>query len=217
MGEKGKTVPLKEAADQVGVAVARLALMHLAFAKILVEKLGRKKGKEAVIKAMMEYGRLAGERSKAGRQDLPFYGFHEKYLYKDVEFVDTRERPADKEFDLSRYRVHGCLLSKIFLEYGEKELGSLYCYVDCAKSMAADPAKKLMHTACEVVGDHCCAFQLVETTVKERKDFAAQNVRWKEVDPILIQGSGMKKVRAKVTKPRLAKKPARGASGRGRR
>ncbi len=195
MAKREKTVPLKEAAEQVGVVVVRLALMHLAFSKILVEKLGKKKGKEAIIKAMMEYGRLAGERSKAGRQDLPFYGFHEKYSYDDREFIDTREKPAGKEFDLSRYRVHGCMLANIFLEYGAKELGCLYCYVDSAKSMAADPKKKLIHTACEVVGDNCCAFNLVETTARERKDFRAQNTRWRKVDPILIQRGGTPKRR----------------------
>ena len=95
----------------------------------------------------------------------------------------------------SRYRVHGCVLAETFLEHGEKELGCLYCYVDSAKSMAADPSKKLMHTACEVTGDRFCAFGLVPTTEKERKDFQEKNVEWKEVDPILIKGSRMDKDR----------------------
>jgi hypothetical protein len=140
---------------------------------------------------------MVGEKNKAGRQDLPFYGFHDKYTYGDNEFLDTREKAdiAGKDFDYSRYRVHGCVLARTFLEYGEKELGCLYCYVDSAKSMAADPNKKLMHTACEVVGDQFCAFGLIPTTEKERKEFQEKNVDWKEVDPILVKGSRMDKDR----------------------
>jgi hypothetical protein len=191
MDEKEKKVPLHEAMEQVRVIGRRLALMHLAFSKMFIEELGEYKGKKAIIKAVMEYGRMVGESSKAGHQDLPFYGIHEKYTYDDKEFLDTREQAniAGKDFDFSRYRVHGCVLAKTFLEHNEKELGCLYCYVDSAKSMATDPSKKLMHTTCEMVGDGFCAFDLVPTTEKERKDFEGKNVDWKEVDPILIKGS----------------------------
>ena len=195
MSEKEKMVPLHEAIDQVRITGRRLALMHLAFSKILIEELGQDKGKKAIVKAMMEYGQMVGETNKAGHQDLPFYGLHEKYTYGDKEFLDTREMAniAGKDFDLSRYRYHGCVLAKTFLERNEKELGCLYCYVDSAKSMAADPGKKLMHTACAVVGDGFCTFGLVPTTEKERKDFEDKNVEWREVDPILVKGSKMDK------------------------
>ena len=197
MDEKGKMVPLHEAMEQVRVTGRRLALMHIAFSRVLIEELGEDKGKKAIIKAMMEYGRIVGETNKAGQQDLPFYGFHEKYTYGDQEFLDTREKAniAGKDFEFSRYVVHGCVLAKTFLEQNEKELGCLYCYVDSAKSMAADPSQKLIHKACEVVGDGFCAFDLVPTTEKERKDFEDKNVGWKEVDPILIKGSKMDKDR----------------------
>jgi hypothetical protein len=197
MKKKEKMVPLREAMEQVRVTGRRLGLVHLAFSRILVEELGEEKGKKAIVRAMMEYGRMVGEKNKAGDQDLPFYGFHDKYTYGDKEFLDTREKAgiAGKEFDYSQYRVHGCVLAETFLEYGEKELGCLYCYVDSAKTMAADPGKKLMHTACEVAGDRFCAFDLVPTTDKERKDFKEKNVEWKEVDPILIKGSRMDKDR----------------------
>ncbi len=195
MSEKEKSVPLKEAIEQVKVIGIRLALMHLSYSKTLVEELGEEKGKEAIIKTMMEYGKMVGARNKAGRQDLPFYGIHEKYTYEDKEFVDTREKPmaAGENFDFSRYRVEGCILAKTFQEYGEKELGCLYCYVDSAKSMATDPNQKLMHTACEVLEDNCCTFDLIPTTKKEQNDFESKNVEWKEVDQILVKGSGIEK------------------------
>ena len=194
MNDKDKTVPLREAMEQVGVVGARLALMHLAYARILVGELGEVKGKEAVVRAMMEYGRLVGERNKSGKQDLPYYGFHDKYIYKDESFVDMREKPAPgEEMDLSQYKVEGCILSKVFRELGEKELGCLYCYVDAAKSMAADSGQKLIHTACEVLDDGYCGFNVLPTTDKERRDFEEMNIEWKETDPILDRGSGLKK------------------------
>jgi hypothetical protein len=190
-----KRVPLREAMEQVRITGKRIALMHLAFSRILVEELGEEKGKKSIIRAMMDYGRMVGEANKAGQQDLPFYGFHDKYTYGEKEFRDTREKEniAGNDFDFSRYRVYGCVLADTFLEHDEKELGCLYCYVDSAKSMAVDPGKKLIHTACEVVGDGFCAFDLVPTTERERNRFQDKNVDWKEVDPILIKGSKMDK------------------------
>ena len=62
------------------------------------------------------------------------------------------------------------MLAKIFRELGEEELGRLYCYVDSAKSMATDPSHKLIHTACEPLGDDCCAFDLVSTSEKKNSN-----------------------------------------------
>jgi len=185
MSDSDKKVPLEEAMEQVRIVGTRLALMHLAYARVLVEEHGREKGKDVIIKAMMEYGKLVGQRQKAGKQDLPWYGFHDKYVYQDEAFVDTREQ-SSKDFDFSLYRVFGCILAKTFLEYGEPELGALYCYVDAAKSMAADPSAKLIHTACEVRGDGFCTFDYLPTTEEERVDFQEKNPRWKNVDTILL-------------------------------
>ena len=187
MTGKEAVVTLKDAIEQVETAVTRIALIHLGFAKTLVEELGEEKGKELIIKSMMEYGKLVGIQTGKGRQDLPHYGLHDKYLYDDHEFIDTRKGPVprDKNFDFNRYRVYGCMLSKIFRELGEEELGRLYCYVDSAKSMAVDPSRKLIHTACEPLGDDCCRFDMVPTTEKEREDFKNKRVDWKAVDPIL--------------------------------
>jgi hypothetical protein len=187
MTDSEEVVPLTDAIEQVKAAVARIALIHLGYAKTLVEELGEKKGKELIIKSMIEYGKLVGENVRKGGQDLPFYGLHDKYTYEDHEFFDTRKCPVarGKDFDFSRYRVIGCMLAKVFRELGEEELGRLYCYVDSAKSMATDPSRKLIHTACEPLGDDCCAFDMVSTSEKERKDFENKTENWREVDPIL--------------------------------
>jgi hypothetical protein len=185
MSDSDKKVPLEEAMEQVRIVGTRLALMHLAYARVLVEEHGKGKGKDLIIKAMMAYGKLVGERKKAGQQDLPWYGFHDKYVYRDDAFVDTRDQPS-KDFDFAAYKVFGCILAKTFLEYGEPELGALYCYVDAAKSMAADPSSKLIHKACEVCGDEFCSFDSVPTTEEERGDFEEQKPEWKKVDTILL-------------------------------
>ena len=194
MPDKDKMVSLEEAAAQVKVVAVRLGLMHLAFARTLVEELGEEKGKNVVLKAIMEYGRLVGERNRAGKQDLPFYGLHEKYSHCNRDYVDAREVPKGKDgkTDYSDFKAHDCVLAQVFLEYDEPELGSLYCFVDAAKSMAADPHDKLIHTACQVCGDDHCAFETIPATEEERKDFENKDLRWQEVDPILVKGSGMK-------------------------
>ncbi len=170
--KKEDYVPKAEAVHEVEVAVTRLALMHLAFSKTLVKELGKEKGKELIIKSILEYGRSIGERTKRGLADLPKYGVHGGY--KDG-------------------KVYDCVLSKIFHEYGELELGCLYCYVDPAKAMGADPSVKFIHTTCAACGDDYCTFERVPTTEKERKDFRNISTDWKHVDPRIAEGTGVKR------------------------
>jgi L-2-amino-thiazoline-4-carboxylic acid hydrolase len=195
MADKEELIPLKDAIQQVKTAATRLALIHLGFSKTLVEELGEKKAKKLIIKSMVKYGKLIGEEIRKGRQDLPYYGVHEKYLYDDHEYVDTRKCPLpnDEDFDFKRFKINGCMLTKIFRELGEEELGSLYCFVDSAKSMGSDPNQKLTHTACELLGDDCCSFEMTSTTEKEREDFKHNNEEWKETDPILAKRHGIEK------------------------
>jgi len=168
MSRKEEFVPLQDAVQQVKVAVSRLALMHLSFSKILVGELGEEKGKDLIIKSIVEYGRRVGERTKRGLQDLPKYG--------------VTEKSEDG-------RAYNCVLGRIFQEYGEEELGCLYCYVDAAKSMAVDANRKLIHKTSMACGDDHCTFEWVSTTEKEREDFKNNASDWKYVDPRLVEGS----------------------------
>ncbi len=187
------TVPLDEAAAQVRLMAERLALMHLAYARTLIEELGDEKGKALILKAVMEYGRLVGERNRAGKQDLPYYGLHDGYRYQSKTGLDVREIESEMSggTDWEAFKVYGCVLSKIFKDYGEPELGALYCFVDAAKSMAADPGHKLIHTACELCGDDHCAFDKLPTSEDERSLFQQKDTRWKDIDPLLVKASGM--------------------------
>jgi hypothetical protein len=158
-----KMVPLKEAEHEVKVVTQRLALLHLAYAKTLVKEFGWKQGKLLVLKAMKEYGLRVADRTQRGFQSLPKYGFWE-----------TRE---------GKPRL--CELGKLIQEYDEGDIGSLYCLIDPAKTMAMNPHEKLIHTKCLPLGDDRCEFVTVPTTEKDRADFFAENNDWSHVDPRL--------------------------------
>ncbi|MHA2272190.1 MAG: L-2-amino-thiazoline-4-carboxylic acid hydrolase [Candidatus Hodarchaeales archaeon] len=172
MSHPQERVSLAEAEGEVEVAVTRLALLHLSFAKILIDEFGEDRGEELVIKSIMEYGKRIAERISEGKPDLPKWGVHSGGVSQDAE---------------GRFIVRGCNLAKVFSEYNELELGRLYCYIDAAKSMAADATEKLIHTTCEACGDSCCTFDIVPTSEEERKHFLDRNSDWKYVDPRLVQ------------------------------
>jgi hypothetical protein len=161
---KEEMVPLSEAENEVKVVTQRLALLHLAYAKTLVEEFGWEKGKLLILKAIKEYGVRVADRTRRGYQSLPKYGFWER-------------REGKPQL---------CELGKIVLEYGELDIGSLYCLIDPAKTMADNPEEKMIHTKCLTVGDDHCEFASVPTTQKEREDFA-ENRDWAHVDPRLAE------------------------------
>jgi hypothetical protein len=172
MNEKEKMVLLEEAKKEVGVAITRLALMHLSYSKTLIEELGDKRGEEIIIRSILEYGRRIAEIVKQGGQDLPSYGVYSGEAYQD---------------DKGRYNVKGCNLAKIFQKNDELNLGRYYCYVDPAKSMASDLGKKLIHTSCEARGDGRCTLEFLTTTKEDRDSFSSNDInRWKYSDPYLV-------------------------------
>ena len=170
-------VTLEEAKEQVGIALTRAALLHLAFSRTLVEEFGEQKGKELVLQAIMEYGRRVGERVKLGLPDTPKYGIFR---------TETPGGSGDKWF--RNFKAYDCVFARTFKEYGELDLGYLYCYVDAAKTMAADPKQKLIHRDCAAAGDDFCTFDVLPTTEQERSDFSSKSNDWKHVDPRLTEG-----------------------------
>ena len=73
-----KMVSLSEAMNEVKVVTQRLALLHLAFGRVLVDEFGWEKGKQLIMDAIKEYARRVAERTAAGHQSLPKYGFWEE-------------------------------------------------------------------------------------------------------------------------------------------
>lgn len=161
MGEQ-QTVPLSEAERQVKIVVQRLALMHLAYARTLVDRLGWPQARQLILDSIRRYGQAVAARTAQGHQSLPDYGFWQR-----------REGKPPL-----------CELGQVVLEMGEPELGSMYCLVDPAKTMAADPARKMIHTRCMILGHDECEFATVAATEAERRDFAGDH-DWAHIDPLI--------------------------------
>ncbi len=157
-----QTVSLSEAERQVKIVVQRLALMHLAYARTLVDRLGWPQARQIILDSIKRYGQMVAARTAQGHQGLPDYGFWE-------------EREG---------RPRLCELGKVMLELGEAELGSMYCLVDPAKTMAADPGRKMIHTRCMILGHDECEFDTVATTEAEAGDFARDR-DWAYLDPLI--------------------------------
>jgi len=68
-----------------------------------------------------------------------------------------------------RSRTHNCAIAEIWNEYGETELGGLYCLVDPAKMQAYDPHWTMVHIKKVTEGDDYCeiATRPVESTAGE--------------------------------------------------
>ena len=184
MGENEKMVPLTEAKRQVEVTSERLALIHLAFARTLVDELGEEQGKKLILKAIKDYGRRVGESARqrviaqgleplpenyAKAADLPRYGMHQ----------GTEKVVVEGE---SRSRAYGCVMGKVWMDQGEPELGRLYCYVDAAKYMAYNPDFKMVHEKALPDGDDYCELCVRPTSEKERRDFANDDADWSYID-----------------------------------
>ena len=76
-------ISLKDAKEEVKVAITRLALMHLSFSKIIVEEFGKEKGKELILKAIVEY---EGREFDVSALELCDYGTKADYeAFADAE------------------------------------------------------------------------------------------------------------------------------------
>jgi len=155
-------VPLAEAENEVKVVTQRLALLHLAFSRTIVDNLGWDAGKQLILDSIKQYGEYVAERTKQGHQGLPKYGFWE----------NREDKPPL------------CELGKIMLELGEPELGAMYCLIDPAKTMAADPNKKMIHTRCMILGHDECQFDTIPTSDEEKESFK-KGMDWSFVDPVI--------------------------------
>jgi hypothetical protein len=162
-------VPLKQAENEVKVVTIRLALLHLAYSKTLVEEYGWDRGKQLILDSIKRYGEYVAERTRRGYQSLPKYGFMER---------------RDGKPPL-------CELGKIMLEMGEPEIGVLYCLIDPAKTMAADKTTKMIHTKNMILGDGECRFATVPTTSEDQSNFATGK-DWLMIDPIIAKKLGEK-------------------------
>jgi hypothetical protein len=185
--EEREVVDLKVARNAIASASRRVALLHLAYARTLVDELGEERGKMLVAKAIKSYGIRIGEVTKKevlaqGLELTPGnYSAGKSYAIPRIPGMHDRLFPAKVGNDL-RYALHGCVLGKVWKEYGEEKLGRLYCYVDVSQTMGYNPMFKLIHIKATADGDSYCELAFRPTTEQERKDFAAKDKDWLYLD-----------------------------------
>lgn len=167
--ERLDSVSLEDAKKQVEIVARRMAILHLSYAKTLVEEFGEDLGRKLILKAIKGYGVRIGRKIKKDEPDLSKYGVHER-----IEWVNV-----DGE---KRVKIYGCALAKEWKEWGENSLGRLYCLVDPAKSMTIDPTEKVTHTKAIPDGDEYCELAFRPTTAKERNDFEDREADWAYID-----------------------------------
>jgi len=152
-------------------AVARIALLHIAFSKVLIEEHGRERGLDLIAKALIGFGKMCAEQLQKESPDLTALGWYE----------ESGETEDGKLF------AKGCTLAKVFKEQDALDVGHMYCYVDAARTMAMQPEAKMIHITCETCGDDKCTVDIVPTTEGEQRAFVNRDSSWRQVDPRLFE------------------------------
>ena len=177
-------IPQRQAEAEIALAVERVALLHLAYAEMLVDEFGETRGRELTVKAIGRYGEKIAAKARQGAQarGLPLepehYGAGGPNWPSIGAADDVEQDQVDGE---TRTYIRGCGLAKTFREQGSESLGRLYCLVDAAKMMAYNPAYKVIHLQAEPSGDECCELVLRQTTAQEREDFG-EDRDWSYLD-----------------------------------
>jgi predicted hydrocarbon binding protein len=185
--EKSEAVPINQVVQALQSTSRRIALIHLAYAKAIIEELGEEKGMKLIAKAIKNYGAKIGEKTreevlKKGLEAIPEnFNKGESYALPIIPGMHDRRERVDVE-GVKRNRAYGCVLAEVWKEYGEEKLGRLYCYMDVAKYMAYNPNYKYAHTKAMPDGDEYCEFEVKRTTEEERKDFLAEDKDWFYID-----------------------------------
>jgi hypothetical protein len=185
MANDHEMIDRTEAEAEVGKAVRRLALLHLAFAETAIAELGEEKGRELVVKAIRSYGLKIGGTTRRQAEEAglpPTPETFEKVPGEAYPSIGAHDKVEIEQRDGRMViHAHGCLLAKVWKEYGGEELGRLYCLTDPAQFMAFEPGTALVHLKAEPDGDDHCELVFRETTEQEREDFAA-NRDWSYMD-----------------------------------
>jgi len=183
----GETIPLHEASKALESASRRIALIHLSYARTIIEELGHEMGLKIISRAIKDYGLKIGEKTRCevlekGLEAIPV-NFNKGETYTLANFPGMHEKRERVQIDGKyRYRAYGCILGKTWQELGEENLGRLYCYMDTAKYMGYNPDYKYVHTKALPDGDTYCEFEVKPTTKKEREDFYSKTKDWFYID-----------------------------------
>ena len=185
--QKIEVVPLDEATSAVRSVARRTALLHISYARGIIDELGEERGTKLISKIIKSYGIRIGEKAKEeviakGIEPTP-ENFNKNDSYSFATFPALHDQMETvKEEGVTKFRSYGCTFSKVWKEYGEEKLGRLYCYMDPAKYMAYDQNYKLAHKRTVPDGDDYCELEINPTTEEERRDFASEDSDWFYID-----------------------------------
>ena len=184
MGERIEKIPLEEAKREVALASRRLGLLHLAFAEVLVETLGEEEGRKTIVRAIEEYSKKIGQAKADRARDVGLEPNAETFFeMSDLPSIGMHEGVEEVEVDgEKRVRAYGCVMGRVWHEYGGDSLGRIYCYVDPASSMAFDQGCKFVHTKALPDGDEYCELVMRPTTQKDREAVASPDTDWDAIE-----------------------------------
>ncbi len=163
MSTQPEMVTLEEAKQQVRIVSEMLGRLHIAYARTIVDNMGKEKGKKLILKAIKLF-----VSKPVSTKGFKFYGMLERFEHFEVE----GER---------RWRADGCAMGKVWHDLDEAELGHLYCYVDPFAAMTHNTDRKVCHDRL-FCPDGYCAGAVRQTTEQERKDFASEDADLAYID-----------------------------------
>lgn len=138
-------VPLAEARQAVSWINRRLGLLHMCYARMLVAELGEEKGRELIKKAIWDFGAKVGQEQIKRVEALGLEPTLENMSKgNDLSPIGFDIRQADVDGE-PRFRAYNCQIGQAWLDYGEEDLGGLYCLVDPSKTQAYAPGWELLH------------------------------------------------------------------------
>ena len=178
----------EEASQALASVSRRIALLHLAYARAIINSLGEEQGALIISEAIKDYATKIGETTKSEVEAQGLAAIPENFE-KGRSYALPRipgmhagwEKITDAE-GKERLRAYGCIMGEVWKEFGEEKIGRLYCYMDTAKYMGYNPYYKLVHHKALPDGDDCCEFEVQQTTPEERKDFATPGKDWFYMD-----------------------------------
>lgn len=174
--EAERTVPVEEAAEDRRALGRRIGRLYLAFARVLIDRLGEAEAKKAILEVIRDYSLHCAEARKKGMVDLPRRGIHKK-----SEMVKVNGQ--------RRLRCYGCGIAQEFTMQDEKKLGSLYCYIDPCFFMLTLPNIKFYHTKMEPLGDEYCEFDLAIVSDEDMKKVLEPGHDYRDLDPVIKGGT----------------------------
>jgi len=168
-------IDIEAASKEVELVSKRLALLHLAYAKTITEELGEERGKELALKSIKRYGRWIGEKRREEIEEKGLEPIPENFSEGEALRIPRFGMHSHLEETEDSTKLYGCTMGKLWREYGEEELGKLYCYVDPAKYMGFDEDYIQVHKKAMPAGDDCCEFVVRRSTDKEKELFRSDD------------------------------------------